>query len=110
MTPIPFSIDPSKPYATYVNNSDRIDQSMPEAADKQQAIEAFPGDPLVGVVISPSSGLKWENATQVQMAIYEYYKTLNLPVVDAEIDSNPGPNAPWNWSYAQWGLVPPPAA
>lgn len=108
-----FSIDPSKPYATYVNNSIALLNSpfMTPAALRNQAVEAYSGDPLVGQIVPPGGTSKWDDLTQVQMAIYNYYqiKGLKLDGVDTEMQANPGPSELWNYSYTQFGLPLPTA-
>lgn len=110
-----FRIDSSKPYATYVNNSIELLNSpfMTPAALRNQAVSAYYGDPLVGQVVPPGGSMKWDNLTQVQMAIYNYYAIMGLKLdgVDAEMQQNPGPSELWNYSYTQFGLpLPTPPA
>ena len=102
-----FSIDPSKPYAASVNFFIKISCYMSRAALANQVQQAYPGDPLVGTVLQGSNPpLKWEDATPVQQAIYEWY-TEGGQVTDnigPELTANVGPFLPWNYSYTQWGL------
>jgi hypothetical protein len=108
----PYTIPKSEPFAAYVNGSIVFDQRMPAAALAQQAISAYGGDPLVGVVLQGSvdashpNGLKWEDATQVQQAIYEWYteEGVDTDGISEVFDAYRGPYAPWNFSYTQWGL------
>jgi hypothetical protein len=102
----PWQADPSQPWAKSVNAAVRFGLRMPKAALLQQAIMAYPGDPLVGTVL-PGTTTKWEDSTQVQQAISMYYQesgTQTPEDIQAVITANAGPFAPWNYSYTQWGL------
>src|SRR6266478_4268165 len=72
-----------------------------------QMLQSYPGDPMVGRLI-PNTMTLWEDSTETQSAIWEYYEENGLQApsnLQVILDQNPGPNEPWNFSYKQWGLV-----
>jgi hypothetical protein len=97
-------IPPEQPFATYVNGMVVYCLRMPLSALARQAELSFPGDPMVGQMIA---GLRWQDMTQVQQFIWQYYTEggLKLPPDLADIlNAYRGPALAWNYSYTQWGL------
>ncbi len=97
-------IPPEQPFATYVNGMVGFCLRMPMSALARQAELSFPGDPMVGATIA---GLRWQDMTQVQQFIWQYYTAGGLKLPDNLTDilnTYRGPTLPWNYSYTQWGL------
>jgi hypothetical protein len=109
MTPSDYTPDPTKPWAAYVTEAIIYLKATSPAALQNQAHQAYLGDPLIGVDLTGGTTpgpLNWEDATEVQCAIYEWYgesgtdKSGIAPILAANV----GPNVSWNYSYTQWGL------
>jgi hypothetical protein len=97
-------IPSDQPFATYVNGMVAFCLRMPLSALVNQAVTAFPGDPMVGQLVA---GLRWQDMTQVQQFIWQYFTASGLKLPDNLADIlnvYRGPALPWNYSYTQFGL------
>lgn len=114
-----YQIDPSKPYAKYVNDRIAEMQSLSFDAVYTEQLKAYGGgaaetvpfvlgDPLSGTMI-PGTRIPWDQSTEIQGYIYEFFREGGqAPPADfeAELTVNAGPDEYWNWAYSQWGLIP----
>jgi hypothetical protein len=113
-----FQLDPSLPFAAFVNpkiaDTQRLTASGGIAYPYRQLVVAFPGDPLVGTTI-PNSTIKWNASTETQGLIFEYYQVNGeanpsgpaFPAdMDAILKANAGPDDYWNGSYEAYGIPP----
>lgn len=111
-----FQLDPSLPFAAFVNpkiaDTQRLTASGGIAYPYNQLIDAYPGDPLVGSTI-PNSSITWNKSTETQGLIFEYYQVNGeanpsgpaFPAdMDAILKANVGPDEQWNGSYTDWGI------
>ncbi len=93
-----------------VPNADKINpiliqaQLMQMPALYNQAIQAYPGDPLAATVLKGTT-IEYDDASQVQRLIHQDASVTGLPDnIQAILDANKGPMEPWNFSNHQWGL------
>ena len=101
------AIDSTYPFSGFVNRMIPYLQATPLPALANQAQQAAAGDPLWGTTI-PKTKILWQDATQIQQFIAVWYGEAGQVVPDDMqkiLDINAGPDAPWNWSYTQWGIV-----
>ena len=103
-----FQLDSSAgPFASRVNAEIAPAQGMSFAAHYREAIVAFGGDPQDGTMLSHST-IEVNSATQVQRYISQYYSEAGMVQPDniqEVLEKNTGPNEPWNWGWADFGLI-----
>ena len=106
-----FQLDPSAgPFVSKVNGEIAFSQRLNFAELYRQDIVAFPGDPLASTgKMIPGTSLYYADATTVQYLIGFYYEESGMIVPDnmqSILDTNKGPDEPWNYPYCNngWGL------
>lgn len=110
-----FQLNTSLPFAAFVNPKIGSTQREQISFQYLQQVQAFAGDPAVGGMAGTST-IPWNKTTEVQGLIVEFYATqgernpqqnTGYPEdFQAILEANAGPDALWNFSYEQWGLVP----
>ena len=103
-----FQLDSSLPFASRVNAEIAPAQRMSFAAHYREAVVAFAGDPQDGTMLANTS-IEANSATQVQRYISQFYSESGMVQPDdiqKILEQNMGPSDPWNYSWADFGLIP----
>jgi len=110
----PFQLNPELEFAGFVNPLIAFAQSKGVDYNYGEQVKAYPSDPLVGKTL-PNTTILWEDTTETQGLIYEYYQSLSTSTpqnphypkdLQQILEANAGPDLFWNWSYRKMGLVP----
>lgn len=115
-----YKVDPSQPFADFVNAMIGYDQRLNSRQIINQIQSSvgsppFYGDPLIGTTITGTT-ITWDGATQVQQLIQVWHSasgTIAPKDYDAILKANAGPFEPWNYSYDTWaslGIIQLPAS
>ena len=112
-----FQLPSSLPCAVFVNPKIDFTQRENIAYTYGQQAKSYESDPLAGQLCPGCKILRWNQTTEVQSLMVEFYaEQLNSAQAagsagqypdnfEALLKANAGPNEFWNYSYEQDGLV-----
>jgi hypothetical protein len=112
MATTPFQLDPSLPFAAALNPGFLQAQEPGNPASNfakifEEQRLAYASDQFTNTFIN-GTDIAWNSSTEVQGLLSERWaigEVVPGMTLEQWLLANPGPDAPWNWSYTDWGLV-----